>query len=759
MKKLYYLLIVFVLGTNIAIANPITLAVAKGVAENFYKQNSKNIVSLINLAFTETSDNGLPVYFVFNVNANDGFVIVSADDAEHAIIGYSTERQFVEPIERSNISNWLHKRKNEIVYIRAHNLSASTEIAKEWTAYQTNQKALQSTASAMSVAPLVHSTWNQSPYYNDLCPSGSVTGCVATAMAQIMRFWQYPAMGTGSSSYCDCGSPNFTSNYGTLNANYGATTYNWSNMFLSISSTNNDVATLNYQCGVSVEMDYSPSESGAQVIDYGGGYPCAQISYVNYFGYDPSTIQGLDKTSYTDAQWIALLKGDLDIGRPIQYVGADPSAGGHTWVCDGYDTYDNFHMNWGWGGADDGYFAINSLSAGGYTFSDYNSVLMGIQPLASIALDAGVAAVNSPSGIYCSGTFSPSVKVKNYGSTTLSSCVINYKVDGNSVQTYNWSGSLANGQTVNATLPSITAAAGAHTLTCYTSNPNNGTDGNATNDQSVSSFTISITGTSLPLVEGFESGTNLPTGWSLANPDNDAAWEISTTVSHTGTQCIGFNNCNGNGNTNMTGTKDYFYTKSYNMSSGAFALTFDVAYAPCSSGSIIYNDTLIVYASSDCGSTWNQIYRKGGTVLSTAPTFVASSSCWAPSSSQWRTETVSLASLTGNSNVMLAFENLSGWGSWLYLDNINISTTTGISSANTDALEIYPNPAHNNLTIKAAQNISNIQIVNMLGQTVMAAGPANEQSTQMDITSLPAGVYFVKVTTADTQKLVKVIKQ
>src|SRR5665213_3647716 len=163
-------------------------------------------------------------------------------------------------------------------------------------------------------------------------------------MAQIMRFWKYPTTGTGSSSYCDCGSPNFTSNYGTLNANYGATTYNWNNMPLNVTSANTDVATFNYQCGVSVEMDYSPSGSGAQVIDYGGGYPCAQISYVNYFGYDPSTIQGHDKSSYSDTQWIALLKGDLDIGRPIQYVGADPSAGGHTWVCDGYDANDNFHM-------------------------------------------------------------------------------------------------------------------------------------------------------------------------------------------------------------------------------------------------------------------------------------------------------------------------------------------------------------------------------------------------------------------------------
>ncbi len=625
MKKLIYLLIVFVLGTNIVIANQITLTAAKGVAENFYTQNSKIIISSITLAFTETTENGVPVYFVFNVNSNDGFVIVSADDAAHAIIGYSTKRQFVIPAERSNISNWLHKRKNEIIFVKINNISASPEIANEWTKYQSNQKALPSSVNTMSIGPLLSTTWNQSPNYNALCPSSSVTGCVATAMAQIMRFWQYPVMGTGSSSYCDCGSPNFTNNYGTLSANYGATTYNWSNMPTNVSSPNSDVATLNYQCGVSVEMDYSPSGSGAQVI---GGNPSSQYSYITYFGYDPTTIQGLDKASYTDAQWIALLEGDLNLGRPIQYVGADPSAGGHTWVCDGYDANDHFHMNWGWGGADDGFFGINALTAGGYTFSDYNAALIGIQPLASLPIDAGVAAVNSPTGIFCTGTFSPSVRIKNYGANTLTSCVINYKIDGNSIQTQNWSGSLASGQTVNVTLASMTATAGSHTLTCFTTNPNSGTDGNSANDQSVSSFSVSITGTSLPLVEGFESSVNLPTGWSLNNPDNDAACAISTTVFHTGSHCIGFNNCSGDGSgglgsaADMTGKKDRFITPSYNLSSGNNALTFDVAYTPSSVQGVVYSDTLVVFSSSDCGAIWNEIYHKGGTLLASAPTFV-----------------------------------------------------------------------------------------------------------------------------------------
>ncbi len=764
MKKHYFLFIFVVLGTNIAFANTITMNAAKEVAENFYKQNSKIPISSAILAFTETSANGMPVYFAFNINTDDGFVIVSAEDAGHAIIGYSTKMKYMQPAEHSNISSWLLSRKNEIEFIRDNNLSPDAAIVKEWADYKNNQKALNPNVNTMSVPPLVQTTWNQSPNYNALCPGGSVTGCVATAMAQIMRFWSYPAMGTGSSSYCDCTSGGFSNQFGTLSANYGTASYNWANMPLSISSANSDVALINSHCGISVEMDYDPNGSGAQVLNYGGTSPCAQNSYTNYFGYDPSTIQGKEKTNFSDAQWISLLKNDLDIGRPIQYAGYEAGGGGHTWVCDGYDATDNFHMNWGWGGYNNGFFAINALNPGSYAFNDGNEALIGIQPIPSIPLDAGVAVVNSPSGIYCTGTFSPSVKIKNFGANLLNSCTINYKVDNNSVVTQPWNGSLASGLSVNVTLGSVTASAGVHTLTCYTSSPNGGTDGNAANNQSVSSFTVSISGVALPLVEGLESSMSLPSGWSLGNPDGDAAWTVSTTVSKSGSHSICFDNCGGNGTNDMTGTKDRFYTESYNLSSGTSALTFDVAYTQASVQGVVYSDTLVVFSSSDCGSTWNEIYHKGGAVLATAPVFIQTSACWSgpTNASQWRNETVNLASLAGQPNVMLAFENRSSWGNWIFIDNINISTsiTTGISSANADGgFEIYPNPAHDNLTVKASQNISSIEIVNMLGQTVISIGQTNESSKQVDINTLNAGVYFVKVTTSDSQKLIKLIKK
>lgn len=385
MKKLTYLLMVFVLGTNLAHAKSVTLIVAQEVAENFYKQNSKQIISNVSLAYLETTSEGEAVFYAFNINENGGFVIVTADDNARPIIGYSTQGQFVYPKAKTNIAYWLNIRKNEIMDMRKNNSLANEEITHEWKTYSTCTNS-QNTRSLMAVAPLIQTTWDQGQYYNTLCPSNSLTGCGATAMAQIMKFWNYPTTGIGSSSYCDCTSGGFASNYGTLSADYGTATYNWSNMPLNVSSANNDVATIMYHCGVSIQTDYSPNGSYSYMLSMENPTACSQIAYVDYFKYDPSTLQGLYKSDYTNSDWTALLKNDLDIGRPIHYFGTE-AQGGHFWVCDGYDSNNNFHFNWGWSGSDDGYFALNNLTtgSGSYTYNpvDEQSVLIGIQPIGS----------------------------------------------------------------------------------------------------------------------------------------------------------------------------------------------------------------------------------------------------------------------------------------------------------------------------------------------------------------------------------------
>jgi len=203
-------------------------------------------------------------------------------------------------------------------------------------------------------------------------------------MAQIMKYWNYPAQGTGSFTYVDDNNHGYTLNIGTLSANFGATSYQWTQMPNYLTGNNAAIALLMSHCGISVAMNYTDAGSGAIVLQAEAGSltaPCAQHSYITYFSYNPNTIQGVFQANYTGTQWINLIENEMNEGRVVQYQGYDPYAGGHTWVCDGYDVNNNLHMNWGWGGPYNGYYAATNLSAGGYTFSGDDAALIGIEPL------------------------------------------------------------------------------------------------------------------------------------------------------------------------------------------------------------------------------------------------------------------------------------------------------------------------------------------------------------------------------------------
>ncbi len=351
----------------------VTSDMAQTVAANFFRQNANMTVNSISLAYTETSESGEAVYFAYNINAGKGFIIITADDAMYPVIGYSTEGSFVVPDHSSNAGYWMEQRKNEIIANKLQKFQATSEISAQWSAYLSGNTVAPRVSS--TVAPLIQTLWDQYPNYNALCPGGSVTGCNATTMAQIMRYWKWPVKGTGSSSY-NC------PNYGTLSANYGVTTYNWDNMPTgNVTSANNDVATLMYQIGISVAMQYSPSGSGSMCTTHdASSSPCAQTSYSKYFGYYPP--YGLQRSNYTDQLWLAVIEADLKASRPVQYCGWDPAGlpSGHTWVCDGFDANNNLHMNWGWSGSDDGYFSITSLNPGNNNFSKNEEVIADIRP-------------------------------------------------------------------------------------------------------------------------------------------------------------------------------------------------------------------------------------------------------------------------------------------------------------------------------------------------------------------------------------------
>lgn len=750
-KRLTYLAFIFILAVSSAFAKPVSSKTARKVAENFYKINSNIAIQSMTLYHTEYSASGVAVYYVFNINNAEGFVIVTADDVAEPILGYSTEGGYVIPEKGTTIGNWLLKRDEEIEFLQKSNAVAEAKVSSHWATYlnENVSSKLIGNSTASVVAPLVQTKWNQSPFYNAMCPGGSVTGCVATAMAQIMRYWKYPMHGTSQSSY-NAGS------YGTLSANYGTATYNWANMPLSINTNNSDVALINYHCGVSVEMNYSPSGSGAWVCAADNSV-CAENSYKTYFNYDPTTIQGLIRANYDDASWLTIIKGDLDIGRPVQYVGWDPSpsGGGHTWVCDGYDANDFLHMNWGWGGASNGYYSINNMNPS-YNFSDGHEAVVGIVPIAANTVDAGIPAVSAPVGYYCNGNFSPSVTLQNFGANSLTSCDINYSIDNGSLQTLNWTGSLVTGQAISVSLPPFVSAAGSHNIVCYSSNPNGASDGDASNDRSATTFNVTL-GTILPVMEGFETNSLPSADWNISHGATGNDWTVTSSASATGIKSAMIDNStNTPNNVSILQTSQYYDLASLSTP----VLSFKMAYQKKTSAT---NERLQVYVSTDCGASWISKWAHWNTTL---PNVSGTSTGFAPTPSQFTTYTVNLTSVQTSHNAIFRWvftSDASSPGNNIYVDDINIaSMVTGIQSVESKInLNVYPNPSngivHIDLNLSENHNIA-VNVTDMLGrsvETVEARNYTGEITLVVDAKkNYEAGVYMVNIT-VDGQTITK----
>jgi hypothetical protein len=359
----------------------------------------------------------LNYFYVFNVN-EFGFIAVAADDIIYPILAYSDESLFDSGTINISVQKWFQGYADQIRFAIKNNIEATDEINRQWRELHSNHKNFDKRQG--SVSPLITTKWDQDRYYNDLCPydniykDRTVTGCVATAMAQIMKYWNYPSNGSGFHSYNH-------SKYGALSANFGSTNYQWSSMPNKVSSSNNAVATLLYHCGVSIDMNYNVSSQGgssAQTLD-------VVDALKTYFGY-PSSVQGKYRTNYTETQWKNLLKTELDASRPMQYAGTG-SGGGHSFVCDGYDNNDFFHFNWGWSGNSDGYFSVNilspgSLGTGGGTggFNSNQRVIIGIQAPTgaqtySLTLYNSVTPSQNP--LYYGQAFTVSTNIANNGTS------------------------------------------------------------------------------------------------------------------------------------------------------------------------------------------------------------------------------------------------------------------------------------------------------------------------------------------------------
>ena len=379
--RLFYILCISILAiSNPLSASTIDSTMARKAATNFYNWKTGRSVSPdhAQLTYVERipSQQGASGFQTAPVNAfyvfdfGGQFVMISADTRVLPILAYSTETGFSGDNVPENLGRFLDQYTQQIAYAIQHLSDAECEEnVNVWNQWLSNEVPMMATTA--SVNPLVQTSWNQSYPYNTQCPedpSGSgghvVTGCVATAMAQIIRYWQYPTQGLGSHSY--------SGDYGVQSVDFSAATYDYSLMPLSLNSSSpaaqiNEVAKLMYHCGVSVDMIYGTNGSGASTHN-------AANALNTYFGY--SGVIEKQRSSYTEENWIALLKGELNSMRPILYSGSGTI--GHAFVCDGYDNSNNFHFNWGWDGYYDGYFTLSSLTPGGNNFSINQAAVVGI---------------------------------------------------------------------------------------------------------------------------------------------------------------------------------------------------------------------------------------------------------------------------------------------------------------------------------------------------------------------------------------------
>ena len=420
------------------------------------------LVSGLTLSYTSqnsTASGTKALYYVFNKSNNNGYVIVSGDDRAKTILGYTDEGSFDFSTLQANVKDWLTFYENEIKSLPD---SVVQTVSLDSIATISKVKSSVSSVFSTTVSPLLGSIkWDQGMPYNIFCPiidstinSRAVTGCVATGMAQVMRYHKWPLQGTGSNSYTT------TTLKIPLSLDFSKTTFDWDNMTETYGSSSTPaqdsaVAKLIYNCGVAVSMDYGTSSSAS--------YRNMALALKNNFGYD-SNLQLYSRNFYTRAEWITLLATELNAARPVLYSGQADS-GGHLFVCDGYDSNGLFHFNWGWSGSSNGYFQISALdpdnqgigsSTGGYNTSQ--TIVVGMQkpnlattpvyllysylPItcASTSVTRTASFVTTGNGIYNQGVnvFSGSLGLALYDSNGLVSVIKSYSVSSLIVG-YGWS--------------------------------------------------------------------------------------------------------------------------------------------------------------------------------------------------------------------------------------------------------------------------------------------------------------------------------
>ena len=321
---------------------------------------------------------GKPAIYVINISG--GFALVSADNVAHPVLGYNYGKPWPTDVDSlaPSAKGFLDDLAAQMEAASEHPQDAET--AAEWqeprhSPNRAPRRAAADTSLPDSVGPLLTTTWDQGQYYNAMCPEDPYgpdrhvyTGCVATAMAQIIKYWgdKQEIKTRGIHSY--------DSNYGNLRVNYDSTSYDFAHMPNALTSESsqqevNAVAKLMYECGVAVNMGYSPQSSGAYPYD-------VYASLINFFSFSPH-IGFSQKSLYSEKEWANLIITSISQLKPIYYSGGFLL--GHSFVLDGYKSGDYYHFNFGWSGNADGWYKLSSINPN-LDFSSSQKAIMNIFP-------------------------------------------------------------------------------------------------------------------------------------------------------------------------------------------------------------------------------------------------------------------------------------------------------------------------------------------------------------------------------------------
>ena len=428
MRKIFILLVLGLLTLQVSHAAPRTLQQAKAIAERQAKalgivvdqqtvQYSKAAPGLFSDQDAEEP------YYVFNNGDNRGFTIVSGDDLLPEIVGYSDRGTFTSENMPVQLKDFLDGYKHMVADLLSGDSHAKSVVMER------NNQLLTAPGSSPVHTPLLGTiVWDQGSPFNNLTPMKNgehcVTGCVATALAQIMAYYKYPsALMEDIPAYTTS-----TNGYEMPSISKGQI-YDWDNIldtYLNSSEYNDTqalaVAKLMLHVGCALKTNYGNSGSGANSSTAGE-------VLAKYFGYDPDNTTSISRKDVTQQEWNNIIYGELEALRPVLVSGSNSSIG-HAFICDGSDSNGLFHINWGWGGRYNGYFDITTLCqyqagiiGGDDGFNRGNSIVCGIAPDNGIK-DAPIHETPTISGLYdsfnidvseradASGKFNITAKVK-----------------------------------------------------------------------------------------------------------------------------------------------------------------------------------------------------------------------------------------------------------------------------------------------------------------------------------------------------------